>query len=94
MVLEDPAHAPIDGQMGAWVLRIVAEHAVRLATRQQSGEDPEHEEVGVLSEALLERMPGIPEDAYLGDVGWRVKQLRDFIRWLAEQAGVRSEAQT
>ena len=93
-VLEGPADAPIEGEMGAWVLGIVAKHAVSLAARQRAGAEPEREEVELLSEALQERLPGIPDDAYLGDVAWRAGQLRDHIKWLAEEAGVQPEAQT
>jgi hypothetical protein len=89
-VLEGSPDATIEGEMGAWVLGLASEHAVRLAARQE----PESEEVGLLSESLQERLPGIPEDAYLGDVDWRVGQLRDLIEWLAEEAGVQPEAQT
>jgi hypothetical protein len=89
-VLEGSPDAPIEGEMGAWVLGLASEHAVRLAARQE----PESEEVELLSESLQERLPGIPDDAYLGDVDWRVGQLRDLIKWLAEEAGVQPEAQT
>jgi hypothetical protein len=89
-VLEGLPDAPIEGEMGAWVLGLASEHAVRLAARQE----PESEEVELLSESLQERLPGIPDDAYLGDVDWRVGQLRDLINWLAEEAGVQPEAQT
>jgi hypothetical protein len=89
-VLEGSPDAPIEGEMGAWVLGFASEHAVRLAARQQL----ESEEVGLLSESLQERLPGIPDDAYLGDVDWRVGQLRDLIKWLAEEAGAQPEAQT
>jgi hypothetical protein len=81
--------------MGAWwVLGLASEHAVRLAARQGNGEEPEREEVRLLSESLQERLPGIPDDAYLDDVDWRVGQLRGLIKWLAEEAGVQPEAQT
>jgi hypothetical protein len=93
-VLEGPPDAPIEGEMGAWVLGIVAEHAVRLAARQRTGEEPEREEVGLLADSLQERLPGIPEDAYLGDVDWRVGQLRDLVKWLVDEAGVQPEART
>jgi hypothetical protein len=82
-VLEGSPDAPIEGEMGAWVLGLASEHAIRLAARQE----PESEEVELLSESLQERLPGIPDDAYLGDVDWRVGQLRDLIEWLAEEAG-------
>ena len=93
-LLDSPPATPIEGEMGAWVLEFTAEHAVRLASRQETEEEPEHEEVRLLSESLQERLPGIPDDAYLGDVAWRVGQLRDLIKWLSEEAGVQPEAQT
>ena len=89
-VLEGSSDATIEGEMGAWVLGLASEHAVRLAARQE----PESEEVSLLSESLQERLPGIPDDAYLGDVDWRVGQLRDLIERLAEEAEVQPEAQT
>ena len=88
-VLEGSPDAPIEGEMGAWVLGLTSELAVRLAARQE----PEREEVRLLSESLQERLPGIPDDAYLEDVDWRVGQLRGLIKWLAEEAGVQPEAQ-
>ena len=88
-VLEGSPDAPIEGEMGAWVLGLASEHAVRLAACQE----PESEVVELLSESLQECLPGIPDDAYLGDVDWRVGQLRDLIKWLAEEAGVQPEAQ-
>jgi hypothetical protein len=93
-VLEGPSDAPIEGEMGAWVLGMVAERAVRLAARQASGEEPEREEVRLLSDSLQERLPGIRDDAYLGDVDWCAGQLRELIKWLAEEAGVKPELQT
>jgi hypothetical protein len=65
-----------------------------LAAYQESGEEPDRDDARLLSEALLERLPGIPEDAYLGDVDWRVGQLHELIKWLAEEAGVEPESQT
>jgi hypothetical protein len=92
-VLEGPPDAPIEGEMGAWVLGIVAEQAVRLAARQ-AGEEPDREEVRLLADALQDRLPGIPADAYLGNVDWSAGQLRELIKWLAEEAGVQPETQT
>jgi hypothetical protein len=93
-VLEGPPDAPVEGEMGARVLEVVAEQAVRLAVRQERGAEPEREEVRLLTDSLQERLPGIPDDAYLGDVDWRVGQLRSLIKWLAKEAGVRPETQT
>jgi hypothetical protein len=93
-VLEGAPDAPIEGEMGAWVLGLAAEHAVRLAARQEGGEEPDREEVRLLSEALQERLPGIPDDAYLEDVDYRAGQLLDLIKWLAAEAGVRPEVRT
>jgi hypothetical protein len=92
-VLEGPLDAPISPSMGAWVLGLVAEHAVRLAALQQAGEEPEREEVTLLADSLQERLPGLPDDTYLGDVEWRVGRLRELIKWLAKEAGVKPEIQ-
>ena len=66
--------------MGEWVLGLVAELAVRFAAREQNGEEPEREEVGLLSESLQERLPGIPDDYSLSEVDWRVGKLRELMR--------------
>jgi hypothetical protein len=65
-----------------------------MAAYQEGREEPEHEEVRALAETMQERLPGIPEDAYLGDVDWRVGQLRELIKWLGEEAGVEPKVQT
>ena len=71
----------------------MAEHAVRLAANQ-SGEELEYQEVSLLAESLQERLPGIPEDAFLEDVDYRAGQLIELIEWLATEAGVKPEVRT
>jgi hypothetical protein len=93
-LLESSPESPIDGEMGAWILDLTASSAVRMAAYQEGREEPEHEEVRALAETMQERLPGIPEDAYLGDVDWRVGQLRELIKWLGEEAGVEPKVQT
>jgi hypothetical protein len=93
-VLGGEPDASVEGEMGEWVLDLAAERAVRMVALQEGGDEPDGEEVRLLAGALQERLPGIPDDAYLGDVDWRVGQLRELIKWLAEEAGVEPEAQT
>jgi hypothetical protein len=80
--------------MGAWILDLAAENAVRTAAHQEDKAEPVHEEIRLLSEAMLERLPGIAEDACLGDVDWRAGHLRELIKWLSEQAGVEPDSLT
>jgi hypothetical protein len=89
-LLDSPPTTPIQGGDGAYVLGSVAEYAVRLAANQ-SGEELEYEEVNLLAESLQERLPGIPEDAYLEDVEYRAGQILELIGWLATEAGVKPE---
>jgi hypothetical protein len=92
-LLDSPSATPIEGGDGAWVLGSVAEHAVRLAANQ-SGKELEYEEVNLLAESLQERLPGIPEDAFLEDVDYRAGQIIELIEWLATEAGVKPEVRT
>jgi hypothetical protein len=85
---------PVEGETGAWILDLAAANAVRLVAYQEGGEEPEHDEVRLLSEAMLERLSGFPEDAYLGDVDGRVGQLRELIKWVSEEAGVEPKTLT
>jgi hypothetical protein len=91
---DSPPDTLIKAEDAAWVVGVAAEHAVRLAAHQCSEEEPEREEVGLLSESLQERLPDIPDDISLSEVDWRVGKLRELIRWLAEEAGVQPETQT
>jgi hypothetical protein len=45
-----------------------------------------------VAESLQERLPGIPEDAFLEDVDYRAGQIIELIEWLATEAGVKPEA--
>jgi hypothetical protein len=73
---------------------VAAEHAVRLAAYQDSGEESEKEEVHSLAESLQDRLPGIPGNAYLEEVYMSVGQLLALIKRLAEEAGMQPDAQT
>jgi hypothetical protein len=92
-LLSGSPETPIEGGDGAWILERAGEQAVRLAAIQ-SGEEPEREEVRLLSEALLERLPGMPDDAYLEEMNYSAGQLLDPIGWLATEAGVKPEVRT
>jgi hypothetical protein len=93
-LFDSPPDTLIKAEDAAWVVGVAAEHAVRLAAHQCSEEEPEREEVGLLSESLQERLPDIPDDISLSEVDWRVGKLRELIKWLAEEAGVQPETQT
>ena len=93
-LIDASSETPIGGETGAWILDLAAANAVRMAAYQEAGEEPKYEEVRILAEAMLERLPGFPEDAYLGDVDWHVGQLRERIKWLAAEAGVEPETLT
>jgi hypothetical protein len=93
-LFDSPPDTLIKAEDAGWVVGVAAEHAVRLAAHQCSEEEPEREEVGLLSESLQERLPDIPDDISLSEVDWRVGKLRELIKWLAEEAGVQPETQT
>jgi hypothetical protein len=64
-LLESSPESPIEGEMGAWILDLAASSAVRMVAQQEGREEPEPEEVRALAESMQERLPGIPDGAYL-----------------------------
>ncbi len=81
--------AVVKGADGAAVLQLAAGRAVEQAAHQ-ADEDVEAGDV----EALLERLPGIAEDAFLEDLDYTVGRLRDLLGWLAVEAGGKPDADT
>jgi hypothetical protein len=59
-----------------------------------AGRDPDEREVQCRAEALLERLPGIAEDALLDDVDLTLGQLKSLIGWLAREVGIPPDAGT
>jgi hypothetical protein len=93
-LFDSPPDTPIKAEDAAWVVGMAAEHAVRLAAYQATGEEPEDEEVHSLAESLLDRQPGIPENSYLEEVAVSLGKLLALIKWLAEEARMHPDAQT
>jgi hypothetical protein len=60
----------------------------------QAGEELGTGDAGELAESLLERLPGIPEDAFLEDLDYTVGRLRELLGWLAVEAGGKPDANT
>ncbi len=87
------SNAPIKGADADAILGLAAPRAVELAARQ-SGEAAEAGDAGLLAEALLERLPGIPADAFIEDLDYTVGQLRELVGWLAVEAGGKPDANT
>ncbi len=92
-LFDAPANAPIKGADADAILGLAAAHAVELAAHQ-SGEAAEAGDAGLLAEALLERLPGIPADAFIEDLDYTVGQLRELVGWLAVEAGGKPDANT
>jgi hypothetical protein len=81
-----PADAPVKGPEASVVLALAAEEAVRLAARRED-EGAEGRDVAPLAEALLDRLPGVPDGALPEDSEWTVGRLRGVVGWLAVEAG-------
>jgi hypothetical protein len=92
-LFDAPPEAAVKGGEGAAVLELAARRAVEQAALQ-AGEEPGTGDVGELAESLLERLPGIPEDAFLEDQDYTVGRLRELLGWLAVEAGGKPNANT
>jgi hypothetical protein len=92
-LFDAPPEAAVKGGEGAAVLEEAARRAVEQAGLQ-ADEEPGTGDVGELAESLLERLPGIPEDAFLEDLDYTVGRLRELLGWLAVEAGGRPDADT
>jgi hypothetical protein len=92
-LFDAPPEAAVKGGEGAAVLELAARRAVEQAALQ-AGEEPGTGDVGELAESLLERLPGIPEDASLEDQDYTVGRLRELLGWLAVEAGGKPDANT
>ncbi len=93
-LFDAPAGAAIRGGEAAAILDLAATHAVELAADQS---DQAGEEVGdakLLAEALQERLPGIPDYAFLEDLAYTAGRLRELVGWLAVEAGGIPDANT
>ena len=92
-LFDAPPEAAVKGGDGAAILEEAARHAVKQAA-YQAGEEPENAEVSELADSLIERLPGIPEDAFLEDLDYTVGRLRELIGWLAVEAGGKPDGDT
>jgi hypothetical protein len=92
-LFDAPADAAVKGPDASVVLELAAEHAVRQAAFQ-ADEEVEERDVAPSAEALLERLPGLPDGAFLEDSDYTVGQLRELVVWLAVEAGGRPDANT
>lgn len=81
------------GADGAAILEEAARHAVRQAAHQADDEGGVGDG-GLVANALLERLPGVPDNAFLEDLGYTVGQLRGHEGWLAVEAGGKPDANT
>jgi hypothetical protein len=92
-LFDAPADVAVKGGDADAILGLAATHAVELAAYQSGGE-LEAEEVSLLADALQERLPGIPDGAFLEDLDYTVGQLRELVGWLAVEAGGKPDANT
>jgi hypothetical protein len=92
-LFDAPPGAAVKGGEGAVILEEAARHAVKQAA-YQAGEEPETGDVNARAESLLERLPGIPEDAFLEDLDYTAGRLRELVGWLAVEAGGKPDAGT
>jgi hypothetical protein len=92
-LFDAPPEAAVKGGEGAAVLEEAARRAVEQAALQ-AGDETETGDVGELAESLLERLPGVPQDAFLEDLDYTVGRLRELLGWLAVEAGGKPDANT
>jgi hypothetical protein len=85
--------APVEGGFGASVLDLTAKDAVKMANWHAGIEDDEAE-IQRQAEKLQERLPSIPDDAYLEEVDYSVGQLKSLVGWIAHEAGIPPETGT
>jgi hypothetical protein len=81
-LFDAPADAPVKGDDAAAVLEAAAREAVELAA-YQAGEELDSADAGPLADALIERLPGLPDYAYLDETDYTVGRLRELVGWLA-----------
>jgi len=92
-LFDAPAGAAVKGGDGAAILEEAARQAVKQAA-YQADEEVEAGDVSPLAESLLERLPGVPNNAFLEDLDYTVGRLRELVGWLAVEAGGKPDANT
>ena len=92
-LFDAPADATVKGEDGSAVLVEAARHAVKQAA-YQAGEEPEAGDVIERADSLIERLPGLPEDAFLEDLDYTTGRLRELVSWLAVEAGGTPDSET
>jgi hypothetical protein len=60
----------------------------------QAGEEPEAGDDNARAKSLVERLPGIPEEALLEDPDYTTGRLRELVGWHAVEAGGKPDAGT
>jgi endonuclease/exonuclease/phosphatase family metal-dependent hydrolase len=75
------------------VLDLAAREAISMGNYHAGIEEGE---LGIRqrAETLLERLPGIPDVAYLEEVDYSVGRLKSLVEWLAHEAGIPPETGT
>ncbi len=92
-LFDAPADAIVKGQDASVVLALAAEQAVKQAA-YQADEGVEEQDVATVAESLLDRLPGVPNNALLEDSDYAVGRLRELVGWLAVEAGGKPDANT
>jgi hypothetical protein len=92
-LFDAPPETPVKGGDGAAILEEAARRVVEQAAHQ-ADEEPETGEVNARADSLLERLPGVPKDAFLENLDLTVGWLREMVGWLAVEAGCKPDAVT
>ncbi|MDQ3318500.1 MAG: hypothetical protein M3522_14365 [Actinomycetota bacterium] len=92
-LFDAPPEAAVKGGDGAAILDEAARHAVKQVA-YQAGEEPAGEDVVERAEALLDRLPGAPQEAFLEDLDYTIGRLRQLVGWLAVEAGGTPDSNT
>src|SRR5215217_4334689 len=91
---ESKAGVRIEGGYGGSLLDLAAREAVKMADYHAGVKDADERDVRDRAEKLLDALPGIPDDAFLDDMEFTVRQLKSLVEWLARQAGIPPETGT
>jgi hypothetical protein len=91
---ESKSGVRVEGGYGGSLLDLAAREAVKMADYHAGVEDAEERDVRDRAEKLLDALPGIPDDAFLDDMEFTVRQLKSLVEWLARQAGIPPETGT
>jgi len=93
-LFDAPPDEPVKGEDAAALLDQAATRAVEQAAYQAGDETGAEEGRRELADALQDRLPGVPNGAFLEDLDYTVGQLRELVGWLAVEAGMEPDANT